>query len=349
MTLPDNAEGVRCPVCLSRVSLDFDKLWEWVDGRHQPLDIPEQATEEQRARRLRRAQVRCPNLGQDFPEHFLPYQYVDSDPVVIGLIGASMSGKTHLLASMIAAVQDDGLDRYGLSVTPLDIARYERFINTKVRPLFERGEVLARTSDNVWEFEVGLMVSDRDGPPSAPQRAVAFFDVSGGELSALSPAERRVFLDAVDAFVFVVDADQLDGGVPDAAFSTILSLVQNKQDKAALLILTKADRFRFGYPVDRWLRDGPPSPDLDAAEIEAESREIYTFVERYDKAGGWLRPYFEFGRSAMHAASATGGPCAPGQRHFARPVRPQRVLRSFLTLMALTGVIDSDEARKVGR
>ncbi|MFI6577947.1 hypothetical protein ACIBFB_19325 [Nocardiopsis sp. NPDC050513] len=342
-----DADGpaTRCPVCLSRVGLDRDDLWVWEDGEYRELWMPEDAPPDLRARWLRGAHVRCPNHGSRLPVHYLPHRYVDSDPVVVAIIGAPRSGKTHLLASVIGAVQAQGLDGFGLLATALDTGRYERFLNTRVRPLFDRGQILDRTAENIWEFEVGLLVTDQDAPDGQP-RAVAFFDVAGDELSVLSQAENKVFLDAADAFVFVVDAEQLARGVPDAAFSAILNLVPNSRDKAAVLVLSKADRFRFEPPVDRWLRAGPP--DADPARIEAETRDLYAFVTRFDEADGWLRPWAEFGRSAIHAVSATGGPDAPGQKLFARPVRPQRVLSPFVTLMAMTGVIGSDEARRVG-
>ncbi|WP_160050505.1 hypothetical protein [Nocardiopsis sp. FR4] len=340
--------GVRCPVCLSRVVLDHGRLWLWKDGEHRALEVPDGATPEQRRRLLRRAQVRCPNQAGEVPEHHLPYQYVsaDSDPVVVALIGSYKAGKTHLLASMVGAIQNQGLEQFGLSASPLDVRGYEEFTNTKVRPLLDRGEMLDRTSHDVWEFEVGLMVGDAE-TPSAPPRAVTFFDVSGEVLGTAGQAEKQVFLDTVDGFLFVFSTEDMRNERPETTFATVLDLVADKQDKAAVLVMSKADLFRFEHPVDRWLRDGVRAPD--AERVEEETRDLYAFVSRYDKGRTYLRPWFEFGRTAIHAASATGGPPLPEGRAYARPVRPQRALQPFLTLMAATGVLGGAEARKVGR
>lgn len=340
--------GVRCPVCLSRVVLDHGELWLWKDGEHRKLDVPSGATPEQRRRLLLHAQVRCPNQVGEFPEHHLPYQYVsaDSDPVVIALVGAPRSGKTHLLAAMIGSIQNQGLEQFDLSVSPLDVRGYEEFTNTKVRPLLDRDEMLARTSQDVWDFEVGLMVSDL-ADPSSPPRAVAFFDVSGEVLGTTGTASEQAFLDTVDGFLFVFSPDDMEDDRPDNTFATVLDMVGGKQDKAAVLVMGKADLYRFEHPVDRWLRDGVYAPD--PGRVEAETSDLYAFISQYDKGETYLRPWREFGRAAIHVASATGGARYPDSKRYERPVRPQRALQPFLTLMASTGVLGTPGARKVGR
>ncbi|WP_150252446.1 hypothetical protein [Nocardiopsis deserti] len=349
MSEPDTTPpGVRCPVCLSRVVLDHGELWLWRDGEHRRLDIPPGVTPEQRRRLLRRAEARCPNEVAEFPEHYLPYQYVnaDRDPVVIALIGDFISGKTHLLASMIGSIQNQGLEQFGLSVSPLDVRGYEAFTNTKVRPLLDGDQVLARTGQDVWDFEVGLMVTDL-GAPSAPPRAVAFFDVAGEVLATTGTAAEQAFLDTVDGFLFVFSPKDMERERPDITFATVLDMLTDKQDKAAVLVMGKADQYRFEPPVDRWLRDGVRA--LDPDRVEAETRDLYAFISQYDEGRTYLRPWFEFGRSAIHTVSATGGDRSADGGRYARPVRPQRVLQPFLTLMALTGVLETAEARKVGR
>ncbi|MES0836629.1 MULTISPECIES: TRAFAC clade GTPase domain-containing protein [Nocardiopsidaceae] len=339
-----DAPRVLCPVCLSRVGPDSGELREWRDGEYRPLYVPDGATEHMRLRIMRtRAQVLCPNRGNEYPEHHLPYQYVNQrrDPVVVALVGAPRSGKTHLLASMVGAIQEQGLNRFGLSASPLDVNAYERFTNTRVRPLLGQGRVLARTNDDVWEFEVGLMVSD-----GSDQRAVAFFDVAGEVMDTVGKVSRQAFFDKVDGFVFVVSPDDLEDDRADTTFSAVLDVVEDKQDKAAVVVVGKADVYRYEHPVDRWLRDGVCLDD--ASRIAAETEDLYAFIDRYDKGGSYLRPWTEFGRSAIHAVSATGGARLPDSPSYSRPVRPQRTLQPFLTLMAMTGVATAPGARGVG-
>lgn len=346
--MTDTDPTVRCPICLSRVALDPELLWirpaESLEYRR--LTIPPDATADQRRRLLRRAKVLCPNRIDEYPEHYLPYRYVDQprEPVVVALVGAPASGKTHLLASMIGTLQEQGLERFGLSVSPLDVDEYERFTNTLVQPLLSRGRVLPRTNQNVWEFALGLLVDDT-ADPDGPGRAVAFFDVSGENLTGSGDVSDQAFFDRVDGFFFVISPDDLENDQTDITFSTVLDLVEGKHEKAAVLVLGKSDRYRFEPPVDRWLREG--APGLDPALILEETRDLYAFIDRYDKGDGYLRPWFEVGRTAIHAVSATGSVRLDDTR-YARPVRPQRVLQPFLTLMAMTGVKGGDDVQGIG-
>ncbi|GAB3699190.1 ATPase/DNA packaging protein [Nocardiopsis oceani] len=347
---------VPCPVCLSRVVLNLGELWVREDGTHRPLRIPSGLNAVQQSRIMRDAQVRCPNRTDEVPEHYLPYGYVTREPLVIALVGAPRSGKTHFLTSLIRTVDNEPLHDFGLYTTPLDNSRYDQFIATKIRRVFEDGELLDRTGENVWDFEVGLLVDQARGGRSRG-RAVAFFDVAGDDLSGMNRAQKRVFLEGADGYVFVIDGDQLARGVPDSSFTTVLGLLDGdrKRASAATLVLSKADRFRFDHPVDRWLRAGPPTASPE--EIERESRDLFAHIRRYRHADLWLRPWFEFDRSSIHAVSATGAPERPpdpsgaeqSPARYARPVRPQRVLQPFVSLLAMTGVIDTDGAGRVGR
>jgi hypothetical protein len=344
----DTAPTVRCPICLSMVTLDPELLWVLpADGTdHQRLTIPPGATDDQRRRLLRRAKVLCPNRIDEYPEHHLPYRYVDqrSEPVVVALVGTPGSGKTHLLASMVGMFQQQGLERFGLSVSPLDVDEYELFTNTLVQPLLSGGQVLSRTNQDVWKFALGLMVDDT-AAPDEPGRAVAFFDVSGERMTSAGHVAKQAFFERVDGFIFVISADDLENGRTDITFSTVLDLVGDKHDKAAVLVLGKSDHYRFEPVVDRWLREEDPwlSPSL----ILRETRDLYAFIDLHDKGNGYLRPWSEVGRAAIHAVSATGS-ARLDETRYARPVRPRRVLQPFLTLMAMTGVKGGDGAQEIG-
>ncbi|OLT26623.1 hypothetical protein BJF83_20570 [Nocardiopsis sp. CNR-923] len=337
-------------MCLSRVALDTGQLWvlDGKTGMHRPLDLPSGINPDQKRRRLRLAKVRCPNQIGEYPEHYLPYHYVDQaeEPVVIAMVGASASGKTHLLAAMIGKIHEQGLRGFGLSVSPLDIAEYEHFTSTHVRPFLMGNAVLLRTNHDVWEFVIGLTVEDTDDADSPP-RAVVFFDISGDGMSVTSHIAKHAFFDVVDGFIFVVSPEDLERDDSAAAFSAVLDLVKDKEDKAAVVVLAKADQCRFDYPVDRWLREEEPT--LDPARIREESRDIYSYIVGKDKGAGYLRPWTEVGRVALHAASATGAPSSDDDTsRYARPVRPRRTVQPFLSLMAMTGVKKGAEAGKVG-
>lgn len=337
-------------MCLSRVTLDTRQLWVWDVGKatYQRLDLPTALTPEQERRSLRRAKVRCPNVTDERPEHYLPYHYVTQaqDPVVIAMVGAPRSGKTHLLAAMIGRIQEEGLRSFGLSVSPLDVGEYERFISTEARPLLEDDAVLRRTNPDVWEFVVGLIVDDIEHEDSPP-RAVIFFDVAGEDLATASKVDGLPFFEIVDGVVFVISPDELNSDESDDTFFSVLNLMPHKDEKAAVLVLAKADQCRFEYPVDRWLREEKAT--LDPSQVWEESRDLYSYIVEEDKGAGYLRPWAEIGRTAIHAVSATGAARGDeGSSRYPRPVRPRRALQPFLTLMAMTGVKKGAEVEKVG-
>ncbi|MFW6641194.1 hypothetical protein ACOALZ_14270 [Nocardiopsis algeriensis] len=333
--------AVLCPMCLGRVALDTSQLWEWstAGADYRPLEIPDTATPEQRRHVLRRAQVRCPNQAGQRPNHYLPYHYVDQerDPVVVAMVGAPASGKTHLLASMVGTLQEKGTEELGISVSPLDVELYQAFTDTMVRPLLNGNKVLERTNTDVWEFVLGLVVRDLRAPAD-PGRAVVFFDVSGEDMSTHEQVTGHSFLGIVDGFLFVISPEDLENDRMDATVSAVLGAVEDRQDKAAVLVLGKADQLRFEQPVDRWLRESTLS--LDPERLDAESRDVYAFIRRYGRGESYLRPWKEMGRSAIHVASATGSSRPTEDAPvYARPVRPQRALQPFLTLMHMTGVL----------
>ncbi|PRX98567.1 hypothetical protein [Allonocardiopsis opalescens] len=335
--------STQCPICLSTIGLEGAQLFQWKVDRYQKLELPPNLNADQREQQLKHAYVQCPNTGDQQPTHFLPRAYVGGDPVRIALIGASSAGKTHLLAAMIGAIERGELTSVEANIEPLDPERYETFLLTKVTPLLAEGKVLRRTDEGKMSFEVGLLVTV---PGHAP-RAVAFFDVAGEELSTHASASEKTYLDNVDALLFAIDPDQFSGAaLGDRAFTTVLNHVPKTRIKAAALVLTKADQLRFEYPVDKWLRRRAAA--LDSAGILEESEDLYAYLHHDERARPWLKPYAEIERVTLHVTSATGG-AKDDSDVYPRGVRPQRVLEPLIALLAMTGVLRSDEARRVGR
>jgi hypothetical protein len=344
---------VTCPVCLHEIR-DWAALprWQWngAAGAYTKMDIPGDAGDV-RLRRLRRgAYVRCPDpLYAHTGEHYLPAGYAEyGPPVIIGLIGVTMSGKSHLLASMAGEIERGGLGDYGIATQPLDQAQHKRFLDTVVYPLMNEHKALPGTQEGVITFADGYVVTPRDGTP----RVVTLFDVAGGELTRVD--DTREFLDIANGFIFVMDPDQLrDDGLGDAAFSTVLNLVSPAhRDLAAAVVLTKADLIRFDDPVALWLRSDRPGAGravVNSDEFSRETADVYAYLYA-SRALAWARPYSECRKATMHFASPAGGASAMvnGETVFPRGVTPCRVLRPLVAMLAMTGVLTGPEAEKVG-
>lgn len=353
---------VRCPTCMDTFHWnDTGEVLRYDDDerRYKAHDISSLDPVKKAAAR-RDGYYRCPNPSGDAPEHYLPASYYTyEDPLVVGLVGESESGKTHLLTAMIREAHDGGLAPYGLTVSALDFLRHQEFDRQFIHP-FEEGHQLAGTKSNMLDYADGLLL--RSG--SGLVRPVTFFDVSGEDLqSADSTGRGGRFLIGASALIFAHSAeDPLDleerakvkrNSMPQGgnqAFSMALErirAVRTAAEAAAIptaIALTKADRLRYVTPADNWLRRGTEAT-LDAALIRAESRDVYAYLHHRGAAVS-LAPFEVFSRCTLHFVSASGGDVSATR--FPRGVRPMRVIRPLVAILAMAGVIGGPEAGKVG-
>ncbi|MGW0810940.1 hypothetical protein [Nonomuraea sp. NPDC002799] len=323
-----------CPICLHEFAWSEDELYERTPaGQYQRLSL-EHVTGARRTDLLRAAHVRCPAPVTDPSlEHHLPYTYVQHGrPLVIGLVGGPETGKTHLLAAMIGAIEQGGLRSYGLTADAVDIERHAEYVNAYVRPLMVERTALSRTTHRATAEPVdALLVSD-----GRHTTAVAFFDIAG-ELLRSSSHEATRFIPAVGGLLFVIDAATQPARMGDEAFRAVLDRLPKtggRLDIPAAIAVTKSDSVRFQAPVDTWLYDLPGG--LDPADVVKESRDVYAFLHRRG-AQAWLSPYDKCRKCTLHFVSATGAEATDGR--FPRGVRPRRVLAPLISLFAMTGVL----------
>ena len=349
---------VVCPICLGDVNdWNTQSPWEWdpVRGVYRELEIPPGLTELQRAPHLRNAYVRCTarqgSAGQpDEEPHFLPANYGRfGRPVVLGFVGLSMAGKSHLLSAMVAGIVAGDLRKgYQVSHDPLDHARHQMFLDSHVNPLLREDKVLPGTREaDVLEFADAFLMNDESGQ----RRPVAFFDIAGGDLASLQKKKATDFLYLADGLFFVVDPERLtDRWVEDNTFSNVLNIIRERprQDPvSASIVLTKADTLRFEEPVDRWLRYEPEAEPLHATQFLRESADVYGYLESRN-ALALAAPYDKCAKATLHVASATGSSGSEKNTVYSRGVRPRRVMRPLAAMLAMTGVLTGPEAEKVG-
>ncbi|GAA3231047.1 hypothetical protein [Actinocorallia longicatena] len=333
---------VTCPMCLTPLSWEDARLYKFDDtvNDYVRLKLPPDAGEELRDRELRTAFVRCRTEESEGVFHYLPYAYGEyGPPAVFGFVGATSSGKTHLLTAMIAQLVRRGLG-HGLTQEPIDLVRHQSLVDGQVKALIDDGKVLDTTQRGENGFVDAFLIQENGKTP----RPVALFDVSGGELTEIGKAKR--FLSVADGLIFVVDAQGLDRTkLGDPTFNTVLNFLAPRLSKvSAAVVLNKSDVLRFEDPAALWLRH--EGRELDAELSLAESADVYAYLYERD-AGAWIRPYRECKRATLHFASAVGSGAVSDGR-FVRGVEPQRVLAPLLSLMAMTGVLTTPEAKKIG-
>ncbi|MFI1384670.1 hypothetical protein [Embleya sp. NPDC020886] len=359
-----NRPEVRCPYCLDLIRWNENDLYERDDRlRYERVDLSTVTDPVKRYDRMRATFMRCPNpAGDEDREHYLPTNYlIHEPPLVIGLIGDGLSGKTHLLAAMIAEIDAGGLRPYGVTHLPVDPEQHLDYLRNRVDPL-RRGTMLATTVNhqgNLVEFADALLLRT-----AGRTRPIAFFDVSGEDLAR--GGREMQFLAAADAFVFVVDpvvAVDLpelrrltgDGEDPfgayrgDRTFAAVMDRLPREAELLAqpvAVAVTKSDLIRFEPPVDAWLGSHSPRPGrVDPARMDAESRDVYSFLYAHD-AVAWLSPFEEFRRCTMHFVSATGARDRDGR--FPGGIRPRRVLEPVVSILAMCDMLDQAGVERVG-
>jgi hypothetical protein len=287
--------------------------------------------------------------------HVLPGRYGDfGEPLVIGVVGESAAGKSHLLAAMVGMLSDvDRMSRLGLVVGGLDLKRHQDYLKNVVRPFLDQGKGIDGTPAGPPEFTDALWIHSARARRSF---AVAFFDVSG-EWLANHDAEVP-FLGAASALVFVVDPTRVrgltgaNGSVTgDPSFDVVLNKIAQLRGFTteeflplpAAVVVGKSDLLRHHEVlVERWFKDTSPDEELDLRTVEAESEDAYAFLSTRG-ARGWLAPFARCAPSTLHFATATGhaavksegGTQTSPQGSFA----PRRTLKPMLALFAMCGVL----------
>jgi len=341
---------VHCPICHRRIRWRSTPPYRiGADGRPELVRREPRESEASWRDRLISAYRPCGRVNQP-GTHLLPYDYADYTPIVIGMIGFSKAGKTHLLAAMISRLcsNDTILADLGLRVGPLDLNVHQRYVSECITPLITHRRQLAGTRANVQvEFCDALKVTN------AANRsfAVTFFDLAGERLTRPNDDEVRFYASA-NALVFVVDPESLPdrpgaGTTGDPSFDVALRRLDSRprppgigifRPMAAAVVVAKADVIRFqDRLVSDWLARGSGEEEVALDTVEQESEDVYTYLSQRG-ATPWLRPAQECYRSTLHFASATNGPATGGT--FRGAFRQCRVLKPLLSVFAMTGILD---------
>lgn len=339
---------MQCPFCLADIP-DWDKLdrWQWKPeaGEYEKAEDDKKLSEAQRRRVLGGAQVRCPYSSAS--AHYLPVDYGRfGEPVHLGFVGVTKSGKSHLLSAIVHAIDERELEPYGIKFSPLDHALHQRFVGEWVTPLFDHGKVLPDTSEALETFVDAFLVSHNGGV----QRPLVLFDVAGGVLSGLYERDRDKappFLSIASGLFFIIAPEHVEGRrSSDAAFSNVLDRLQEygRLDQTnAVIVLNKADMLRFEPRIARWLR--AETNPFDPVEVLRESADLYGYLRHRRPALN--RPYQDCARATFHVASPTGG-SDDGSGTYPRGVTPRRVINPLVAMLAMTGLLSGPGAGAVG-
>ena len=263
-----------CPICLTPIE-DWDALprWQWNQDQqaYTELKIPAGISGPQLINMQRGSAKLCPNPYQFNPkDHYLPADYGSfGPPVVLGFVGLTKSGKTHLLTTMVGAMLP-GLRQYGIDCWALDRALHNQFLEQRVRPLLNDNKVLRGPMKASWPSRTPFY-------EAGERAATAGRDVRRGRWRSDRCHTNQEVPRHSRRTVFVVDPTQIGtGGIGDDTFNNVLDLLRGANrlpdHVSAAIVLNKADLLRFEDPVTRWLRSG--TGVLTAEEFLSESRDV---------------------------------------------------------------------------
>jgi hypothetical protein len=329
-----------CPTCFSPLDWVGVPLWRWDDSRHEyvQIEIAETANREERARMTRGAVVGCSDPEQVYGDmHFIPYEYgLHGKPIMLAFIGDTGSGKSSLLAALMSEIDGGGLDPFNVSIRAMDLALHRRSLN-----LYDEMHRWRRVLPPAWRtgatFADAFVVTSPRGA-----RSVVFLDVT--EVSR-ELVNNMAHLTESDGFIFVADSTRLWSELSDSSFSgRVLNLLQMSDilPRANVSVaLTMGDMLPPEHPFTRWL--AMPIAGLDAQMISQERDEILAFLESVGASGWWNKLRRECCKLTLHVVSAYGSIGDP-----LKASGPQRMLEPFVAMLAMTGVLSGEDARRIG-
>ncbi|WP_149263946.1 hypothetical protein [Actinomadura sp. K4S16] len=334
-----------CPYCLSEFDWNTAPLVDrTVDGDEIALTRePGEGDVRWRTRTMHAWRV-CEATGKD---HFVPASLGGMTVLIVGMVGTSGSGKSHLLAAMTEELDQAALKiSHRLDVLPLDPRlQRELFARNRFDLLRDRKPLPVTRRALSPEFTCAYRITSGH---TGEQYALLVFDVPGEIFSQGHTRDDTPFMSIADGLIFVADGTELDvrhgRHTGDPGFTAVLSHIDHVRAGQGLeflplpaaLVIAKSDTLRAFKEVDRWLdrRD-----DLELGTVEQESEDAYALL-RSRGAGSWLVPVQKCEDATLHFASATGvGVDLESGEYPEQSFRRQRVLRPLLSLLAMKGVL----------
>lgn len=369
---PGGSRTVICPSCFEKFGVEeilyssfgggdpVKARWPVLDRlRGRPPQPPRDAQGRVLPRKL------CPKPDCLQHRKALPFTAGAQDSLIIGLIGAIRSGKSHYIASLIQRLEGQVGQDMQASLTPVTDETPVRYRQDFFEPLYKDLRELPATAGTPSPLIYDLTFSGRLwGEEQNRAVTLAFYDTAGENFNKREEIQRMVkYLSVASAVMVLVDPLQLDE-VRDVLQTTV-SLPDREDPKAIIdRVLTELEQGQLlsgsgqiSIPVGVVLTKA----DLlrDAGLIEAnrlwctETRHVGRFnLKAHRDMSGMMGEYVQrwhpalynivvqrIIRHAFFGVSATG--CASDVRKSFKFISPWRVEDPLLWLLAELGVIPS--------
>jgi hypothetical protein len=372
-----------CPTCLAEYPVEtmlFESFaggdpvrvrYTWWDRvRHNSITPPVGPHGEKLYRKV------CPSYDPARPEtrHYLPYTAGAQESLVIGVIGAKFSGKSHYIAALINRLEGQtGLDMRAslLAVTDETSDRYRREFYD---PLFGRKlelPVTVGTPDPLIydlyldgalfhdrrQRAVTLALYDTAGEnfdhPTTVQKMVRYLKMASGVIFLIDPLQCPAVHEAVPSSIPLPDLELM--AEPNEVLNRVLTELQDHELLVAsepltipvAVVLTKCDVLSDHGLIDLnrlWNTDKRHIGSFDLQAHDDMNGMIGEYVQQWSKKA-YALVTSRFSQHAFFGVSATG--CAADKATHRYPnVSPWRVEDPLLWLLATLDVIPTRDFRR---
>lgn len=311
----------------------------------------------------------CPKCDKS-----LPFSAGDQVSLMVGLIGAKSSGKSHYIASLVHRLEGEVGREFSASLIPSSDDTTNRYKHEFYDPLFKNRIKIPPTVGTPPPLIYDFSLDERIWNPQqkAPGRrgiTLALFDTAGENLDRAENARKTVtYLQASSGIIFLIDPlqiselrEQLPQGIPvpdqdttadpQIVIGNVVNLLRQYEAENArattasdrlatpvAVVLTKCDVLRDLGTLEAnraWHRERTPARYYDSDLHEDTSGMIEEWVQVWSPATyNIVRD--QFSHHAFFGVSATGASLIGAQ--YPR-VAPWRVEDPLLWLLAELGVI----------
>lgn len=311
----------------------------------------------------------CPHCHNELP---LPSGKVPSN--IISIVGASASGKSVYMASLIHTLQQSTASNFSAACMPLNAEISRRFRQNYEEPIFDRGMMISTTLRDVVQepFIFQFVFKDESIPPLT----LVFFDVAGegmvdeayldiyashiknsaGILFMVDPMQIKTIRDRL--LVRFGDRQEEFPSQFDEPREIVISLFQNfigheeksVTDIPTAVVITKSDMLQhlkeedgdYIRPNSNVFNHVVHRQSLDLNEFHNINGEVTRFIEKVDRPfKDALDVYFR--NTAYFAVSALGA--NPVNKQISGVVNPIRVDEPLIWLLYKLDYIEGSHSK----
>lgn len=321
----------------------------------------------------------CPHCKEP-----LPWVSGQQEELILGLIGARYSGKSHYIASLIQRLKKDVSRNFNASIIPLDDATRRRYRREFYEPLFEDKQALPMTQSGAKSLLYRFALEETSDGTHTMGRAItlAFYDTAGEDFTKEENIAQFVsYLRHARGLIFLIDPLQIESrreyflesgsrhkihpaGAPDKIIGEVIDHLRkyrllNRQGKFAIpvaIVFTKCDMLFNMINIDNphrlWSRSDVQHIGAYNLDLHYDTKALFgQYLFLWDQGHTVKEVKANFEDHAFFGVSATGS--NPDEDGNYPIISPWRVEDPLLWLLYRLNVIqgsredEEDGARRV--